>query len=323
MQRIGRVATGLLLLLCACTRVADRPLKVGTNPWAGSEPLYLARELGLYPTQPVHLVEFTSAHQLARAFRNGVIDAAAVPLIEVLRFEHLGQHPRVVLVLDSSHGTDCLLARPELESLPALKGKRVAHADLPSSRALLTRLTDAAGLLPEDLHEVVLSTEAQEAALRKGKVDAVLTSAPACARLMAAGAHPLFDSSQPPDELVDVVIVREEYLAAHPQQVDSLLKGWFAALEHYRTHPDEDAQRMAPRLGLDAEHFQKTLLGMRLADENEQRLHLMGQEPRLRATVERLGAMMLHAQALSVPPDAAGLIDPAPLDRVLAGREEP
>ena len=323
MQGIGRVATGLLVLLCACTRVADRPLKVGTNPWAGSEPLYLARELGLYPSQPVHLVEFTSARQLARAFRNGVIDAAAVPLIEVLRFEHLGQHPRVVLVLDSSHGADCLLARPEVESLAALKGKRVAHADLPSTHYMLARLTESAGLSPDDVHEVVLPAEAQENALRKGKVDAVLTSAPACARLAGEGAHPLFDSSRIPGELVDVIIVREEYLESHPRQVDSLIQGWFAALAHYRTHPEQDARRMAPRLGLDEEHFQKTLLGMRLADENEQRVHFMGEAPRLRATVERLGAMMLRAQSLSAPPDVEGLLDAAPLARVLAGREEP
>ena len=298
-------------------------MKVGTHPWAGSEPLYLARELGLYPTQPVHLVEFTSTHQLARAFRNGVIDAAAVPLVEVLRFEHQGQRPRVVLVLDSSHGADCLLARPEVESLAALKGKRVAHAGDTSTHYMLTRLAEYAQFDPAELQEVILPHDAHEAALRKGRVDAVLTSAPHCSRLQATGIVSLFDSSQIPGELVDVLIVREDYLAEHPTQVDGVLRGWFAALAHYRAHPSLDARRMAPRLGLDEEHFQKSLLGMRLADEQEQRLHFMGERPRLRETLERLGALMLRNQLLNAPPDARGLLDAAPLARVLPGKERP
>ena len=325
MQGIGRPAAALLLLLLsACTRVPDRPLKVGTNPWAGSEPLYLARELGLYPTaQPIHLVEFTSMNQLSRAFRNGVIDAAAVPLLEVLRFESLGQHPRVVMVLDSSHGADCLLAGPELDSLAALKGKHVGHAGVSSTHYMLSRLTERAGLTPEDVHEVILPLESQEAALARHKVDAILTSAPYCSRLFATGAHSLFDSSQIPGELVDVVIVREEYLDTHPAQVDGLLRGWFSALAHYRAHPEQDARRMAPRLGLDEEHFQKSLLGMRLADENEQRLHLMGERPQLRDTLERLGALLARTQAFSPPTDPSQLLDPDALARVLSRKESP
>jgi len=34
------------LTLGGCMREPDSPLRIGTNVWIGSEPLYLARELG-------------------------------------------------------------------------------------------------------------------------------------------------------------------------------------------------------------------------------------------------------------------------------------
>ncbi|ATB29397.1 ABC transporter substrate-binding protein [Melittangium boletus] len=323
MRSIGLTAA-LLLLLSACTRVPDRPLKVGTHPWAGSEPLYLARQLDLYPPQSIHLVEFTNTHQLARAFRNGVIDAAAVPLIEALRFESMGQSPRVVLMLDSSRGANCLIARAEVASLAALKNKRVAHAGGTTTKYLLARLAERGGLVTEDLHEVILPEEAQELALQekqeeKGWVDAVLTSAPHCAKLLANGAtHQLFASAQLPDEFIDVLVVRQEALDSHPpRQVELLLRGWFAALNHSAAHPRNAAERMAPRLGLDAERFQQALGDIHLADAHEQRLHLMGPSPRLRATIERVGETMLRDQLLTEPPDAVALIHAEPLARVL------
>ncbi|WP_434384602.1 ABC transporter substrate-binding protein [Melittangium boletus] len=317
MRSVGWTAA-VLLLLSACTRVPDRPLKVGTYPWAGSEPLYLARQLELYPPRSIHLVEFTSTHQLARAFRNGVIDAATVPLLEALRFENMGQRPQVVLMLDSSNSADCLIARAEVESISGLKGKRVAHAGVASSNYLLARLAERGGLEPGDLREQILSEAAQETALKRGRVDAVLTSGPHCARLLAGGAmRQLFDSSQLPGEFVDVLVVRQEALETWPRQVDTLLRGWFAALAHYQREPDSASQHMAPRLGLDAERFQRTLDGIQLAGVHEQRLHLMGHKPRLQEMIRQLGTTMVRNQLLTEPPDSVGLLNAEPLARVL------
>jgi NitT/TauT family transport system substrate-binding protein len=311
MRSVGLTAA-LLLQLSACTRVPDRPLKVGTSPWAGSEPLYLARQMEQYPAQAIHLVEFTTPQQLARAFRNGVVDAATVPLPEALRFEDMGQQPRVVLMLDASLGADCLVARQEVGSLAQLKGRRVAFTGGAAEQQLLRRLA-------EDAREVVLPTEAQESAFKRNKVDAVLASGEVCERLLMAqsGAHRLFDSAQPPGELVDVLVVRQEALDAHADQVDTLLRGWFTALAHCEAHPEIAARRMAPRLGVDEEDFQRLLRDIHLADANEQRLHLMGYNPRLSATIHRLGEAMLRNQVLNEPPDSTRLLNAEPLARVL------
>ena len=47
----------MLAMLAACAREPDTPLRIGTNVWIGSEPLYLARELGRLEPSAVQLVE--------------------------------------------------------------------------------------------------------------------------------------------------------------------------------------------------------------------------------------------------------------------------
>ena len=60
------------------------PLRIGTNVWTGSEPLYLARDLGYLDPRTVQLVEYPSASEVLRAFRNQAIDGAVISLDEVL-----------------------------------------------------------------------------------------------------------------------------------------------------------------------------------------------------------------------------------------------
>ena len=57
-----RLAYLLLLLVAAtlagCMREPESALRIGTNVWIGSEPLYLARELGRLDPKVVQLVEY-------------------------------------------------------------------------------------------------------------------------------------------------------------------------------------------------------------------------------------------------------------------------
>ena len=71
-------AFALLLALAGCTREPEAVLRIGTNVWIGSEPLYLARELGRLDPKAVQLVEYPSASEVLRAFRNQAIDGMVI-----------------------------------------------------------------------------------------------------------------------------------------------------------------------------------------------------------------------------------------------------
>ena len=292
---------------------------VGAVPWAGSEPLFLARERGLMPSEHLRLVEFVDSADMIRAFRNGALDAVALTLEEALRLEALGLEPRVVLVLDASHGADCVVARPEVKTLAELQGRRVALEHMALGLYMLGRALEGVGLRPEDVRRVPTRLDSHLEVYQRGEVDAVVTFEPTCQQLVDAGAHVLFDSSRIPEEILDVLVVRKSYLAANPERIDVLLRGWFSALDYHGAHPDEAERLMAPRLGIPPQQLRKALAGVRLLDARQQREQLTGPAPRLRETLERLRAVMSKDGLLPARPredslllDASALLRVAP-----------
>lgn len=269
---------GLLLLFVvpACTHEEEGPLRVGTLLWPGGEPLFLARELGMFEEGSVRLVEYSSSGEMHRAFRNGLIDAANVTLDMALQLQQQGLEPRVVLVMDCSNGADALLARPEVRRLEELRGRRVAMEDMAVSTYMLGRALERAGLEPSDIQIVRIPLDQQVRAYEAGEVDAVVTFEPFVSQLRAAGARTLFDSRQLPGEIFDVLVVRGDRLDAHSEQVEQLLQGWFQALRYREEHPDEAAARMSPRLAMSPEEFSIALAGLRLPSL-EENLQLVGQ----------------------------------------------
>ena len=126
--RIQALIYGLVLALTlsACSQTPEPPLRIATNIWPGYEPLYLARSLGYYEKTPIRLVEMTSASETIQAIRNNIIEGAALTLDEVLVLLADDFDLHVILVMDFSHGGDVLLAKPSIETLDELRGKKVA-----------------------------------------------------------------------------------------------------------------------------------------------------------------------------------------------------
>jgi len=315
-----RACTKWLLLLgvglAACSSAPQPPLVVGSVQWVGTEPLFLARELGLYPAREVHLAEYLSTPQRLQAFRNGVIDAVQLTLDEVMSLDHLGQQVRVVLVMDASHGADCLVARPEVKTVADLKGRRVASEDITLPTYMLHRALEQVGLEIEDVQRRFHNPTEHEGLYQRGEVDALLSYEPYCQRLKAAGAHTLFTSADIPGEIIDVLVVRGSYLEANPGRVDALLRGWFKALEHFHTSRDEAARLMGPRLGLDGAGFLESMNGVRHPDAPEQHVLMGGDRPPLIETMDRLGALMVRQQQIPGAPDTRRLLDLGPMLRI-------
>ena len=98
------------LVLSGCVREPEPALRIGTNVWIGSEPLYLARELGRLDSKTIQLVEYPSASEVLRAFRNQAIDGMVISLDELFGLAVDGLQPRVILVVDVSNGADAVVA---------------------------------------------------------------------------------------------------------------------------------------------------------------------------------------------------------------------
>jgi NitT/TauT family transport system substrate-binding protein len=310
----GAAAAALAFLLSACPREPAEPLRVGTNHWPGYEPLYLARDLKLAPGLEWQLHEQTSGSATMAAFRNRSIDAAAVTLDETLLLLQDGLDVRVVLVLDVSHGADVLMARPDIATLADLRGKRIGVESSALGAYVLTRALQAAGLAPGQVVPVPVAADQHERAYLDRRVDAVVTFEPVKARLSARGAKVLFDSSQIPEEIVDVLVIHADVLARRGRAVAALVEGWYRGLEHLQSGA-ADPSRLARRYGVPPGEAMRLYEGFRLVDRDWNQRFLGGPRPALLAAAERLAQVMRRSELLRRDVEPARLLAPAPSAR--------
>jgi NitT/TauT family transport system substrate-binding protein len=313
-SRYPRAFAGLFVLLwllagCSPWSGDSAWLRIGTNVWPGYEPLYLARDLGYFDQTPVKLVEYPSASEVIRAFRNGAIEGAALTLDEVLLLEQSGLEPRVVLVMDVSHGGDVIIGRPGTGGMPGLKGRRVGVEDTALGAYVLSRALQLHGMQPSEIQIVPLEASGHEQAFRAGDIDAVVTFEPMRSNLLAANAELLFDSTLIPGEVVDVLAIRRDYLERHPKTVQMLVQKWFDTLAYQVRNPDEAARRISKRLGIRPDEFMESLAGLKIPGRAETRQMLAGSTPSLAESAERLRDTMRAYGLLDRDIQLTGIID--------------
>lgn len=299
----------LVFALAGCDKPAP-PLRVGASVWPGYEPLFLARDLGYYGGQPVQLLSFFSNTEVMRAYRNGAIDVAAVTADEALLLAETLPDQRILLVCDVSHGADVILAKPQFPSLADLKGRRIGVETTALGAYMLAQALARAGLTAQDVTVVPTTLDEHEAAFRQDRVDAVVTFEPIRSRLLAAGAVSVFDSSQIPGEIVDVLLTRAGKMDSARQPLTALVRGWFKALDYLRQNPTAAARRMAVREQITPEAVLDSLQLLKFPDR-EANLRLLGASTdNLAATLHQLSTTMREHKLLERPSDPAALPDP-------------
>lgn len=286
----------LIALLFSCTPAQEAPLRIGTNVWPGYEPLYLARSLGHYDSTSIKLVELTSASDVIHALRNGMLEGAALTLDEALLLLDDGFNHKVILVFDFSNGGDALLAKPEITQLSDIRGKRVAVEESAVGAVLLDSALNSVNLSVSDI--IVTSCTSDEHLNCYEKNDAVVTFDPARSHILNEGANLLFDSSQIPNKIVDVLVVSEKTLESHPDSLKALLAGYFKARQHMTARPLESAKLMSKRLQLTPEEVIEALKTIRLPLLSENHRLLTGLNAPITKTANELSQAMYKRKLL-------------------------
>lgn len=307
-QTLRRLVLLAIFSLAACSvDEKPNPLRIGTSVWPGYEPLYLARDLGYLP-KDTRLVEYSSSSQTINAFRNGVIEAAALTLDEVLLLLQNKLQPRIILVMDVSAGGDAILGTPEIKTLADIKGKRVGVENTAVGSYVLTRALEIAELTYEEIDIIPLESNEHERAFSENKLDAVVTLEPVVSKLIAAGANRLFDSRQIPNEVFDVLVVNEQKLQEDPQQIRELARAWFRALAFFRDKPTDAAKRMEARLKLPLNTILQTFETLELPTRAANERLLTGTAS-LKSTTIQLADFMLQHGLLTAKIDTDKLFE--------------
>jgi NitT/TauT family transport system substrate-binding protein len=313
-QRRSFALAGAALPLSGCIGEKNEPaLRIGTNVWIGCEPLYLSRDLGQLDPKRVQLVEYPSASEVQRAYRNQAIDGMVISLDELFGLAADGFDPRIVLVIDVSHGADAVVGRAGMKTMRDLAGRSIAVESGALGAFVLSRALALSGMQASDVKVVHLESNEQPAAFEKGQVDAAVTFDPYRTQLLRAGGEILFDSTRIPGEIVDLIAVRASAIEQRPQALAALLSGWFAAIDFLRADPKDAARRMGVRQQVSGEQFLEALRGLHLPSRDENLAMLGGTTPQLATAGRKLLALMLEAKLLRKSIEIEPLLAPGPL----------
>ncbi|MCB1644536.1 MAG: ABC transporter substrate-binding protein [Pseudomonadales bacterium] len=301
------LAIGTLFLIAACEPQRSSPLQLGTNVWPGYEPLYLARSLQLLDEDQIRLVEFVSASEVMRQFRNHHLDIAALTLDEAIILLDAGQEIEIIMVLDVSDGGDVILGRAGTRSMAALTGKRIGVENTALGAYTLSRALEIRGMSLEDIIPVALEVNEHFDAFMAGEVDAVVTFDPVRTRLLAQGAVELFSSREIPGEIVDVLVARKGIAGSHPEALQHVADAWFGALDYLQQNPESAASLMQGRLKLAPAEILATYNQLQLPDRAGNRSLLVGEAPALLQTAARLSEVMIADQLIKESVDVRAL----------------
>ncbi|WP_086481000.1 ABC transporter substrate-binding protein [Oceanospirillum sanctuarii] len=270
------------------------PLKVGTNIWPGYESLYLARHKGFLDESQVSLVEKVNATQVLRAFKSRQLDVAALTMDEALTLMASQKNLRVIAVMDFSQGADVLLAKPEIQSLEDLAGRTLVVEKTAVGAIMLQGALERAGLEGYEVAVHNAGVNQHIAMWEQEDVAAVVTFEPFKSLLEAKGAHVLFDSSETPRRIMDVLVTTAETAEARPDQLSHLLKGHFSALDYMSRNRAESARVMSARLKIAPDQVWQSFEGLHIPGLQENRM-LLGNSEEFMAQIRTLEQLMLKA----------------------------
>lgn len=159
----------------------------------------------------------------------GAFDGCTMTNMDALTIPAAGGVDSTALIVgDFSNGNDGIVLKGEKKTLGDLKGMDVNLVELSVSHYLLARGLERAGLSEKDLKVVNTSDADLVAAFATDDVKAVATWNPLLAEIEATpGVTKVFDSSQIPGEIIDLMVVNSATLKDNPELGKALTGAWY------------------------------------------------------------------------------------------------
>jgi NitT/TauT family transport system substrate-binding protein len=305
-------------LTTACTPRPSEPLRIGLNPWPGYDFLYLAQRKGFIAAEGgrVEIVGFTSVGDSRRAFERGQLDAFGGTSVELLLARaHSDRKPRAFAVTNWSEGADQILARPDIENVAGLAGKRVAVEPASVDLLVLDIALDRADLAQDAVKRVTMGQAEMADAMTAGEVQAAVSYPPASVHIRnRSGARAVFDTAQAPRTVLDLFIGGEAALRQRPEDFAALVRAFDRAVRYAEAHPLESHRIMARREGIRPAELRRALSRIRVMGLAEQR-GMWGAEGQVVSTVARTARALHAAGHIPEPGEAGTLVHPSVVER--------
>jgi NitT/TauT family transport system substrate-binding protein len=209
----------------------------------------------------VEIVQINDYVESINQYTAGAFDGVSATNMDTLSIPSGGGVDTTALIVgDFSNGNDAVILKGE-GGLADLAGKPVNLVELSVSHYLLARGLDSVGLSERDLSRVINTSDADMiAAFSTSDVEVVVTWNPLVSAIMEQpGANKLFDSSDIPGEIIDLMVVNTDTLAANPDFGKAMVGAWYEVLGLMAAGDEEVLTAMAEASGTDLAGYKAQL----------------------------------------------------------------
>jgi NitT/TauT family transport system substrate-binding protein len=230
---------------------------VGWMPWPyAAESGILKKWADKYGLQ-IELIEVNDYVESINQYTAGSFDGVVLTNMDGLTIPAAGGvDTTAIIVGDFSNGNDAVILKrksatdhPKLADIAA---RKVNLVELSCSQYLLARGLDTVHLSERDLTLVNTSDADIVAAFSTGDVGAVVTWNPQVSEVLKNPlAEKVFDSSQIPGEIIDLMVVKTEAVKDNPKLAMALTGAWYEVMSRM-TGSDAAAQAARQQMATDS-----------------------------------------------------------------------
>jgi NitT/TauT family transport system substrate-binding protein len=245
---------------------AKPPLKIAYSDWPGWTAFEIGIRKGWFKEAGVDTdfewFEYTPSME---AFSAGKVDAVMMTMGDALVTGAPGARSIAILITDYSNGNDMIVAKPGIDSLKGLKGKKVGLEVGLVEHLLLLKGLEKAGLKETDVKLVNVATHETAQSLASKDVDAIGAWQPNSGQALkaVAGSKAVFTSADTPGLIYDLVNVNPKSLAERRADWVKFVKVWNRIVTFVMdpANKDEAVKIMAARAGVPADEYARFLPG--------------------------------------------------------------
>jgi NitT/TauT family transport system substrate-binding protein len=256
-------------MLFSASAHAAEPLRIGYSDWPGWVVWEVAIDKGWFKEAGLD-VQFEWFDYVAsmEAFGAGKIDIVGMTNGDALVTGSTGAKSVIFLLNDYSNGNDMIIAKPGINSIKDLKGKKIGVEIGFVDHLLLLNALKKNGLTEADVELVNVPTNETPKVLASGQVDAIGAWQPSSgiALKMVPGSKPIYTSADEPGLIYDVYAASPQVYATRKEDLKKLLKVWYRVVDYfYDPKTREDAIKiMAARVGLKPEEYKTFVSGTKI-----------------------------------------------------------
>ena len=241
---------------------------VGWMPWGYAADTGIVQKWADKYGISIEVTQFNDYVESMNQYTAGAYDAVTLTNMDGLSIPAAGGvDTTAVIIGDFSNGNDAVILKGQ-SGLDAIAGQTVNLVEFSVSHYLLARALESVGMSERDVNVVNTADPDMVGAFQTADVTAMVTWNPMVSEILTLpDATSVFDSSQIPGEIIDMMVANTEVLAENPDFGKAMVGAWYEAMALMTADTPEGAaarQAMGMASGTDQAGFEAQLAATRL-----------------------------------------------------------